>query len=186
MRRGRLQAPVTLAEWNLNWLQDGEAAVAGTVQRPKLWEVAVDDGGGGGHVIQSWEKAMPLSAISLDPDLSSSNEADKSAHPARPSSSWLPRLGYFSLARPPSKDAAPQPITRTQPHDHLQVSLIIVMPSPSPPQRPRATQAERDQQVTAQEVDEDTGGAPEIAFGVIVLPSEKESLHAHKDEISDD
>jgi hypothetical protein len=126
---------------------------------------------------------QPLSAMSLNPEFTTIGAPQTSPPPHAPSRFHRLKLFSSSAKTPPPSLVPPPPVLLQR----LQVSVLISMPSLSsrmePPSRDSLTQLpvqsnpDRSEEQHTEDsrltVDDEEEGAPDVAFGIVVLPWRK-------------
>ncbi|KAF8586647.1 hypothetical protein K439DRAFT_1631537 [Ramaria rubella] len=198
LRRGNPRLVPDVGDWT--FYMSGMEGGPLKQEEPKLWEVGVAGKGASemSYGDTGWENIMPLSATSLseeqeDPHLASPLFPELSHNSGPPDvTSLLPRLRFLSpAASDPQITVSPSQI----PQHRLQVSVLISMPSlssqtrsrtrlrPSPSSDPELASeilpraSTSSQSSLRKDVDydeEEEGCAPEVAFGVAILPWQKD------------
>ncbi|KIJ25246.1 hypothetical protein M422DRAFT_38864 [Sphaerobolus stellatus SS14] len=211
LRRGRTGTTANANEW-LAWRLQATETESRRPERPKLWEVAVEErdqmrrGFGGG-----WEKALPLSATSIEDDITLDEPYNDIPAPplATQTSSrrWLPTLNYLAPKSPEPTLAAvaETPSPPPPPLPQLQLSFLVSMPDPScptylvaPPYAGTSNSSAEEMESThptsakyhhashSHETLQEAQGPPEVAFGLITIPWDKDAIEnglpSHKGE----
>ncbi|KAF8515519.1 hypothetical protein BU17DRAFT_93558 [Hysterangium stoloniferum] len=198
LRRGLPRTTAVSRVWN--WEGLGQESESPKPEKPKMWDVGVSKTND--EVLikmgDGWEKIMPLSAAPINHDLLNPSVIENIKEPPdSPDRGHIRRFPDFSFLPPPSRRdkqkhssqsvASPTTLRASSLH-HLQVSVIISMPKPTP-FTPLRLQNESDSPLAGkhpytepndslpqsnEDHGEDAEEIPEVAFGVIVVPWLKE------------